>query len=89
MTDSLDKRWPRKGDRIFVSGRDAWPANRVGEREYRIAKGYKLAGDILAQNLLGDTSDYDNLLYPILFCYEGDHREARTLDWRRPGQEGP
>lgn len=64
-----NERWPRKGDRIFVPGDDAWPANSVGEREYRIAEGYKMAGDMLIENFLGNARDYDNLLYPILFCY--------------------
>jgi hypothetical protein len=50
-------------------GRDAWPAISLGEREYRLAKGYKLAGDTLVYNFLGDHRDYDNLIYPILFCY--------------------
>jgi hypothetical protein len=36
---------------------------------YRLAKGYKLAGDTLVCNFLGEHRDYDNLIYPVLFCY--------------------
>jgi hypothetical protein len=64
-----DLRWPAKGDRIFQQGQDAWPATSLGEREYRLARGYKLAGDALVCNFLGNHRDYDNLIYPILFCY--------------------
>jgi hypothetical protein len=64
-----DTRWPAKGDRLFRPGQDAWPATSLGEREYRLALGYKLAGDHLVYNFLGNHRDYDNLIYPILFCY--------------------
>jgi hypothetical protein len=64
-----DPRWPAKGDRIFYQGQDARAANSLGERVYRLAKGYKLAGDTLVYNFLGEHRDYDDLNYPILFCY--------------------
>jgi hypothetical protein len=67
--DRYNERWPRKGDCIFAPGRDATPANGVGERVYRLGMGYKLAGDVLVQNLVGQPRDHDNLMYPILFCY--------------------
>ena len=67
--DRSNERWPTLGDRIFAPGRDAWPANSIGERVYRLGEGYKLAGDALVQNFLGEANDHDNLIYPILFCY--------------------
>ena len=67
--DRFNERWPTKGDRIFSPGRHAWPANSIGERSYRLGIGYKLAGDTLVQNFLGQRNDHDNLIYPILFCY--------------------
>jgi hypothetical protein len=67
--DRINGRWPRRGDRIFSPGRDAWPANSIGERNYRLSEGYKLAGDVLVQNFLGEPRDHNNLMYPILFCY--------------------
>ena len=67
--DRFNERWPKKGDRIFSPGRDGWIANSVGERVYRLGKGYKLAGDALVENSLGDANDHDNLIYPILYCY--------------------
>jgi hypothetical protein len=67
--DRFSERWPTKGDRIFLPGRDAWPADSIGERVYRLAKGYKLAADALVHNFLGEPRDHDNLIYPILFCY--------------------
>jgi hypothetical protein len=67
--DRVNERWPTKGDRIFSPGGDARPANSIGERNYRLGKGYKLAGDVLVQNFLGEPRDHDNLIYPILYCY--------------------
>jgi len=67
--DRINGRWPAKGDRIFSPGRDAIPANSVGERVYRLGRGYKLAGDILVGNFLGEPCDHDDLIYPILYCY--------------------
>jgi hypothetical protein len=65
----INERWPTKGDSIFSRGYDARIANSIGERAYRLGKGYKLAGDVLVQNLVGEPYDHDNLVYPILFCY--------------------
>ena len=67
--DRNNERWPTKGDRIFSAGRDARPADSIGERNYRLGKGYKLAGDVLVGNFLGEPRDHDNLIYPILYCY--------------------
>src|SRR5581483_9992011 len=67
--DRFNDRWPRIGDRIFSPGGDAWPANSISERNYRLGQGYKRAGDMLVQNFLGETRDHDNLMYPILYCY--------------------
>ncbi len=67
--DRINERWPTLGDRIFSPGRDATVARDVGERIYRLGQGYKLAGDVLVQNSLGEPRDHDNLVYPILYCY--------------------
>ncbi len=67
--DRTNERWPTKGDRIFSPGWDATPAHFVDERAYRLGKGYKLAGDVLVGNFLGEPRDHDNLIYPILYCY--------------------
>jgi hypothetical protein len=67
--ERINDRWPTAGDRVFVCGRDAWPANSASERAYRLGKGYKLAGDTLVANVMGEPRDHDNLIYPILFCY--------------------
>jgi hypothetical protein len=67
--DRFNERWPTKGDSIFSPGRDARLADSIDERAYRLGKGYKLAGDVLVQNLVGEPHDHDNLVYPILFCY--------------------
>jgi hypothetical protein len=67
--DRINERWPGKGDQIFSHGSDARPADNIGERYYRLGKGYKLAGDVLVQNFLGEPHDHDNLIYPILYCY--------------------
>jgi hypothetical protein len=67
--DHINERWPTNGDRIFSPGRHATPADDVGERAYRLGKGYKLAGDVLVGNFLGEPRDHDNLIYPILYCY--------------------
>jgi hypothetical protein len=67
--DRINERWPTWGDCVLSPGRDATPADAVDERAYRLGKGYKLAGDVLVQNLAGEPFDYDNLIYPILYCY--------------------
>lgn len=67
--DCSDEPWPMRGDTIFSPGRDATPADHDGERIYRLGKGYKLAADVLVQNFPGEPCDYDNLIYPILYCY--------------------
>jgi hypothetical protein len=44
-------------------------ANTKGERNYRLLRGYKYAGDVLVQKAVEDCSDQDNLIYPAIFCY--------------------
>jgi hypothetical protein len=64
-----DERWPDIGDRLFNAGRDARISQNAEERVYRLGKGYKLAGDRLIQNAFGHAADYEDLIYPIVFCY--------------------
>jgi hypothetical protein len=61
--------WPEIGDRLFIPGHDVWFAQTAEERTYRLGKGYKLAGDRLVQNAFGHPADYEDLVYPIIFCY--------------------
>ena len=67
--DSINDRWPKLGDRLFVVGRDAMLAQDAPERTYRLTRGYKCAGDILIQTALEDAAQRHNLVFPILFCY--------------------
>src|SRR5689334_13651424 len=68
-SERFSERWPRSGDRIFSPGRDAFIAGHSDERSYRLLRGYKRAGDVLAQKALTDRYDRDNLVWPALFNY--------------------
>ena len=65
--DSINDRWPKLGDRLFVVGRDAMLAQDAPERTYRLTRGYKCAGDVLIQTALEDAVQRHNLVFPILF----------------------
>jgi len=67
--DRFSERWPKAGDRLLSSGRDAFLASDAGEKNYRLVRGYKRAGDILIEHALADRYDRDNLIFPALFSY--------------------
>jgi hypothetical protein len=48
---------------------DAHVAKDAGERFYRMAKGSKRAGDLLAKHTDANVADRDNLVYSAVFCY--------------------
>ena len=65
----VTERWPEAGDKLLSSGRDAFLAAGHAERNYRLLRGYKRAGDILIQEALAERSDRDNLVFPAIFNY--------------------
>jgi len=67
--DRFSERWPKAGDRLLSPGRDTSFAEKADERNYRLLKGYKRAGDILVQNALEELYDCENLVFPALFNY--------------------
>lgn len=65
-------RWPAPGDRLFVDSDwrlSAHIATFEGERRYRMAKGFKSAGDELVRHAEQSASERPNLVFPIVFCY--------------------
>ena len=62
-------RWPKVGDKLLSVGRDTFIADCAGERNYRLLRGYKFAGDVLIQKALADICDRNNLVFPALFNY--------------------
>ena len=54
---------------MLSPGRDTFLAEEADERNYRLLRGYKRAGDILIQNALADRADCKNLIFPALFNY--------------------
>jgi hypothetical protein len=67
--ERANERWPKAGDRLLWPGRDTFLAEEADERNYRLLRGYKRAGDILIQNALADRADCQNLVFPALFNY--------------------
>lgn len=67
--DRFTERWPKAGDRLLAPGPDSFLAQDIAERNYRLLKGYKRAGDILVQTALTVRYDRDNLVFPALFNY--------------------
>ena len=55
--ERITERWPKAGDRLLWPGRDTFLAEEANERNYRLLRGYKRAGDILIQNALADRAD--------------------------------
>ena len=62
-------RWPESGDRLLSPGRDSALAQQGPERNYRLLRGYKRAGDILVQNALSEQDYRECLIFPALFNY--------------------
>ncbi|MDB6117207.1 MAG: uncharacterized protein JWO08_988 [Verrucomicrobiaceae bacterium] len=70
--EDLEARWPKDGDRLFISSAWAYDAHVIRdpkERFYRLPIGYKRAGDLLIEQAMADVVDRRNVIYPILFCY--------------------
>ncbi len=67
--DPITERWPKAGDKLLSPGRDTFLAEDHVERNYRLLRGYKRAGDILIQQALAERSDSKNLVFPALFNY--------------------
>ncbi len=67
--DQYNERWPEADDRLLTPGRDTDLAASAPERNFRLLRGYKRAGDILIQQALSDRSDCRNLVFPALFNY--------------------
>ena len=62
-------RWPKPGDRLLSPSRNAYLAEAGDERNYRLLRGYKRAGDILTKSALADRANRPNLIFPALFNY--------------------
>ncbi|MGD0867239.1 MAG: hypothetical protein ABSA49_16980 [Rhizomicrobium sp.] len=63
------ERWPQAGDQLFRPGRDSFLAKHKAERNYRIRRGYKQAGDILIYSALTDRCVRDSVIFPAIFNY--------------------
>jgi hypothetical protein len=64
--------WPEKGDRLFQSGDDWWHnacLNYDLDDWELYIKGYKRAGDVMADYIKQTTCDQDSLIFPIVFVY--------------------
>ncbi len=66
-------RWPRKGDRPFVSTKagvgDAYLEDNASIRLAAMSSGYKDAADELVDRTRSDPITRNSLVYPIIFCY--------------------
>ena len=81
-TDELAMRWPSENDRLVAESAPAGDAFIVGcqhERFYRLAIGYKQAGDILVEQAIAQVVNRSNVIYPALFCY----RQAIELSLKK------
>jgi hypothetical protein len=64
--------WPSRYATPFVETnpfQGAWAAKRTNERLYRMIRGFREAGDLLAMEGAGDPNRAQNLLYPVIFNY--------------------
>ena len=71
-TEDFEARWPKEGDRLFITSEwayDAYVVRDPQERFYRMPMGYKRAGDILIDQAANDVVDRPNVIYAALFCY--------------------
>lgn len=66
-------RWPRSGDRAFVTSMDrrsnALIALSMRDRTVMMITGYKRAADLMVTQAATDRFDRDALVYPIIFTY--------------------
>lgn len=67
--ERFTERWPEAGDQLLSPGRDAHLPEGAGERNYRLLRGYKRAGDICIQTALEEPHDRQSLVFPVLFNY--------------------
>lgn len=68
---SAELPWPRADDVLFASGHD-WLNACVGwtsDQWHGYIEGYKLAADLLVQQVERDQRNQDLLIYPIVFLY--------------------
>lgn len=75
FTDLLlhEVRWPKTGDRLFVTADMWWQNASVEETTFSrmilLESGFKDAGDILVEKTREDNHYNDILIYPIIYCY--------------------
>lgn len=77
LFDDINRRWPRRGDRLFAPRRDARFSEITGEQIYRLVRGHKEAGDALVEQARmglsgghpGDAASARNLINPAILCY--------------------
>jgi hypothetical protein len=67
--ERFTERWPAAGDRLLSPGQDTYFAHDVKERNFRLLRGYKRAGDVLTEQALSDNYDRPSLIFPALFNY--------------------
>jgi len=72
LDESDDSMWPSRYETPFVEThpfQGAWAATRTDERLYRMIRGFREAGDLLAAEGASDPNRARNLLYPVIFNY--------------------
>ena len=69
VLDRHSFRWPKVGDRLLSPDHRVYLAETEGERNYRLLRGYKRAGDVLVEQALSDRANLLNLIFPALFNY--------------------
>ena len=82
ITETLDYRWPSRGDRLLRSknGRGHVVFSNHGGRHAEIWMGYMRAGDKLIDAFMNEPRGAQGeLIYPILFCYR--HALEMALKW--------
>ena len=79
--ERVTERWPETGDRLLSPGRDTFLAEGHAERNYRLLRGYKRAGDILIQAALAERSDRD-IWFSCPFQLPPLHRVGAQSDCR-------
>ena len=83
LEQSLNLRWPKKGDRLFKESPN-WEQsvklpNDIISRHVHIWEGNMRAGAVLIGACKGNNSDRHSLIYPILFNYR--HGTELAIKW--------
>jgi hypothetical protein len=65
----LTDRRPRADDLPFVPGHGSYLPGNPAERNFRLLRGYKRAGDLLIQAALAGQHDQNSLVFPAIFSY--------------------